>query len=173
MAKDGTRRGGARPGAGRKRKPLAEKIAEGKNATALALPEADPFDGPEISEIKDYLSREQRQGQLYGKEIFEQMVDWLRERNCAHLISPHLLEQYSMAMARWIQIENVTSEVGLISKHPTTGAVIGSPFVTMAQGYLKQANMLFQQIFSIVAANSTELVTGNPQDDMMERLLSN
>ena len=71
MAKDGTRRGGARPGAGRKRKPLAAKIAEGKNATALALPEADPFNGPEINEIKDYLSREQRMGQLYGKEIFE------------------------------------------------------------------------------------------------------
>lgn len=49
--------------------------------------------------------------------------------------------------------------------------MIGSPFVSMAQGYLKQANMLFQQIFSIVSANSTEVVTGNPQDEMMEHLL--
>ena len=30
MAKDGTNRGGIRIGAGRKRKPLEEKIAEGK-----------------------------------------------------------------------------------------------------------------------------------------------
>ena len=45
--------------------------------------------------------------------------------------------------------------------------------ITMAQGYLKQANMFYQQIFSIVAANSMEPVTGNPQDDMMERLLRN
>ena len=29
MAKDGTNRGGARPGAGRKKKALSEKIAEG------------------------------------------------------------------------------------------------------------------------------------------------
>ena len=173
MAKDGTNRGGKRPGAGRKRKPLAEKLQEGKKATALALPETDPFNAPEISEIKAYLSRDQRTGQLYGKEIFEQMVDWLRERNCAHLISPHLLEQYSMAMARWIQLENVTSEYGLVSKHPTTGAMIGSPFVTMSQSYLRQANLLFQQIFTIVSENSREPVTGNPQDDMMERLLSN
>lgn len=32
MAKDGTNRGGARPGAGRPRKALTEKIAEGKSA---------------------------------------------------------------------------------------------------------------------------------------------
>ena len=172
MAKDGTRRGGARPGAGRKKKPLAEKLQEGKKATALALPEVDPFDAPEISDIKEYLSRDQRMGELYAKEIFEQMVDWLRKRNAAHLVSPQLLEQYSMALGRWVQAENLISETGLLARHPTTGASIGSPFVTMAQGYLKQANMLFQQIFSIVAANSTELVTGNPQDDMMERLLN-
>ena len=171
MAKDGTNRGGARTGAGRKKKPLAEKLQEGKTATALSLPEKDAFDAPEIEQIKAFLSEDQRMGELYGREIFEQMVAWLRERNCAHLISPHLLEQYSMAMARWIQLENVTNEYGFVSKHPTTGAMIGSPFVSMAQGYLKQANMLFQQIFSIVAANSTEVVTGNPQDEMMEKLL--
>ena len=171
MAKDGTNRGGKRQGAGRKPKPLAEKLQEGKKAAVLVLPENDPYDGPEIESIKEFLSSDQRMGDLYGKEIFEQMVTWLRDRNCAHLVSPHLLEQYSMAMARWIQIENVTSEYGLVSKHPTTGAMIGSPFVTMAQGYLKQANMLYQQIFSIVTANSMEPVTGNPQDDIMEKLL--
>ncbi|OPZ22285.1 MAG: hypothetical protein BWZ04_00232 [Firmicutes bacterium ADurb.BinA205] len=171
MAKDGTNRGGARTGAGRKKRPLADKLQEGKAAETLSMPEKDAFDAPEIEQIKAFLSEDQRMGELYGREIFEQMVSWLRERHCAHLINPHLLEQYSMAMARWIQLENVTNEYGFISKHPTTGAMIGSPFVSMAQGYLKQANLLFQQIFSIVAANSTEVVTGNPQDDMMERLL--
>ena len=172
MAKDGTNRGGKRQGAGRKPKPLAEKLQEGKTAAALSLPDKDPFDGEEIEDIKDFLSQDQRIGDLYGKEIFEQMVAWLRERNCAHLISPHLLEQYSMAMARWIQLENMVNDYGVIAKHPTTGAAIGSPFVSMAQTYLKQANMFFQQIFAIVAANSTEPVTGNPQDDMMEHLLN-
>ena len=45
--------------------------------------------------------------------------------------------------------------------------------MTMAQSYLRQANLLFQQIFTIVSENSREPVTGNPQDDMMEKLLSN
>jgi len=170
-AKDGTNRGGARPGAGRKPKPLAEKLQDGQNAVALLMPEDDPFDGAEIEDIKKFLSEDQRTGDLYGKEIFEQMVDWLRKRGCAHLVSPHLLEQYAMAMARWIQLERVNSEFGFVSKHPTTGAPITSPIVTMAQGYLKQANVLFQQIFAIVSENCREPVTGNPQDDIMEKLL--
>ena len=171
MAKDGTNRGGARVGAGRKKKPLAEKIQDGQKAIALAMPINDNLDGAEIKGIKEFLSEEQRTGDLYGREIWDQMVSWLRERNCAHLISPHLLEQYTMAMARWIQLERINSEMGFLSKHPTTGAAITSPFVTMAQGYLKQANILFQQIFSIVSENCREPVTGNPQDDIMEKLL--
>ena len=171
MAKDGTNRGGKRLGAGRKPKPLAEKIQEGNSAMALALTNDDPFDGPEIEEIKAFLSEEQKTGDLYGAEIFDQMVAWLRKRECAHLVSPLLLEQYSMAMARWIQLERMNSRLGFISKHPTTGAPITSPLVTMAQAYLKQANLLFQQIFAIVSENCREPVTGNPQDDLMERLL--
>ena len=171
MAKDGTGRGGARQGAGRKKKPLAEKLQEGKKANALFLPQKDGYDGPAVKEIKKFLSNDQRIGELYGKAVFEQMVNWLRDNNSAHLISPHLLEQYSMAMARWIQLENIISEHGFVAPHPTTGKMIGSPFVTMAQAYLKQANMFFQQIFTIVAANSAQPVTGNPQDDLMESLL--
>ena len=76
-----------------------------------------------------------------------------------------------MAMARWIQAENMITRTGLLGKHPTTGGVVSNPFVTIAQGYLKEANLLFQQIFNIVSANSMEPVTGNPQDDMMEKLL--
>ena len=71
MAKDGTNRGGARTGAGRKKKPLAEKLQEGKTTTALSLPEKDAFDAPEIDDIKAFLSEDQRMGELYGREIFE------------------------------------------------------------------------------------------------------
>ena len=38
MARDGTNRGGARPGAGRPRKALAEKLAEGKTAEVMMQP---------------------------------------------------------------------------------------------------------------------------------------
>ncbi len=171
MAKDGTNRGGARTGAGRKPKPLAEKLQEGKIATAMAVPEPPELKMDDLPEVKDYLSDTQRMGELNGKEIYLEVWKWLSEVKCAHLVSAQLLEQYSMAMARYVQLEKITSEYGFVSKHPTTGQMCGSPFVQMAQGYLKQANLLWQQIYMIVQANSRETVTGNPQDDMMERLL--
>ena len=171
MAKDGTNRGGARIGAGRKKKPLAEKIAEGKAENAKIIPEPPELAGADMPDVKEYLSDEQRMGKLFGKEIYEEVWKWLAERKCTHLISPQLLEQYSMAMARYVQLEKITSEYGFVSKHPTTGAMIGSPFVLMAQNYLKQANLLWQQIYGIVESNCAEPVTGNPQDAMMEQLL--
>lgn len=48
MARDGTNRGGARPGAGRKPKALTEKISEGKAAEVLLEPAA--LEGAEVPE---------------------------------------------------------------------------------------------------------------------------
>ena len=97
MAKHGTNRGGARVGAGRKKKPLAEKIQEGKAAKAVVLPEPPELTAAELPDVKEYLSDTQRTGQLYGKEIYLEVWKWLYERNCAQLVSPQLLEQYSRA----------------------------------------------------------------------------
>ena len=166
MAKDGTSRGGARPGAGRKKKALADKIMEGK-----ALPPVTPLEGVDMPDIKEYLTESQHTGELHADEVYRETWEWLARNGCAQYISPTQLEEYAMITARWIQLEQISNEMGFLSKHPTTGAAIASPFVTMAQNYLKQANLLFQQIFSIVASNCTEPVTGNPQDDIMEKLL--
>ena len=168
-AKDGTNRGGARPGAGRKPKPLAEKIMEGKRGKAIpAPPDLETTDMPDV---KAYLSDDQRMGDFYAKEIYEETWRWLKDRHCDRIISPQLIEQYSVAMARYVQLERITSEYGFISKHPTTGAPIASPFVQMSVNYLRAANLLWQQIFSIVRENCAEYVDGNPLDDEMERLL--
>ena len=52
MAKDGTNRGGARPGAGRPRKVLTEKISEGKRAEVMMQPaELKASDIPPVKEF--------------------------------------------------------------------------------------------------------------------------
>ena len=77
-----------------------------------------------------------------------------------------------MASARWIQCEMITSQLGFLAKHPTTGAAIQSPYVAIANTYMTQANRLWSEIFQIVRENCTSEYTGaNPQDDVMERLL--
>ncbi|HAA3488459.1 TPA_asm: terminase, partial [Listeria monocytogenes] len=87
------------------------------------------------------------------------------------LVSPRVLESYAQAFARYIQCEQAVSQYGLLGKHPTTGGVVTSPFVTMSQSFQKQANLLWYEIFDIVKQNCTTDFEGSPNDDMMERLL--
>ena len=137
MAKDGTSRGGTRPGSGRKPKPLAEKLLDGNTGHRKTkvmefgdIPELETVDMPEPHEM---LSAEQRDGSvLQAKAIYEKTWKWLEARGCTQLISPQLLERYAMSAARWIQCEEITSSKGMIAAHPTTKAPIASPWVYRA-----------------------------------------
>ena len=76
-----------------------------------------------------------------------------------------------MSVSRWVQCEEAVSEYGFLAKHPTTGAAIASPYVSMAQSFMKQTNQAWMQIFQIVKENSLSDYGITPQDDAMERLL--
>ena len=62
MAKDGTNRGGARPGTGPKKKALSEKITAGKAAGSMVLPEPTDIEGTDIPPVKEYLKAKQKNG---------------------------------------------------------------------------------------------------------------
>ena len=180
MAKDGTMRGGARPGAGRKPKALAEKIAEG-NPGKRALKVVDftdsaaSLEGRDMPPPKAYLAEKQKNGHdLVATEIYRETWEWLAERGCEKLIPQQMLEQYAMTVSRWIQCEQAITEYGFLSKHPTSGMAIQSPYVAMSQSFGKMANNLWFQIFAVVKQNSSVDVSGpSPADSVMERLLSN
>ena len=114
---------------------------------ASVMPVPVELSAVEMPDIRPYLSDDQRLGELYGNDIYKETWDWLNRWKCAHLIHTQLLEQYSMAMARYIQMERLISEYGFVSKHPTTGAPITSPMVSIAQAYSRQANVLWQEIY--------------------------
>ena len=174
MARDGTNRGGARLGAGRKPKPLFEKIREGKAADPGVLPEPPELEGLEVPPIKDFMKAAQKSGKdLCAEEVFRTTWKWLKERGCEKQVSLTLIEQYAMSVSRWIQCEECVSEYGFLAKHPTTGAAIASPYVAMSQSFMKQTNQIWYQIFQIAKDNCTGSYGGaNPQDDIMERLLT-
>ncbi len=170
MAKDGTARGGARPGAGRKPKALSEKIKDGKKATAMLNP--TELEGVEMPPIRDYLTETQRDGtELCAREIYEDTYRWLKSMQCENFVSRQLLEQYSMTMARYIHCEQTISKLGYIAKHPTTGAAISSPYVKMSLDYNRQGTILGNEIQQIVKENCPQEVVNNPNDDVMEILL--
>ena len=178
MSKDGTNRGGARPGAGRKPKAISEKIASGNPGGRSLMvvdfgDEAVNLRGSDMPPVKEYLKAKQKDGSVTcAEEIYKETWEWLHERKCDHLIPVQQIEQYVMSIARWIQCEEAVSEFGFLAKKPT-GTVISSPYVTMAREYMKQANTAWYQIYQVVKENCTiDLGDRTPQDDVMERLLT-
>ena len=171
---------GPKPGnGGRPKKALADKIADGnpgkRPLTVIDFKDsAAELEGQDMPKPKEFLSEPQKDGSmLCATEIYESTWNWLAARGCAAIVSPDLIERFAMASARWIQCESITSKVGFLAKHPTTGAAIQSPYVAIANTYMTQANRLWSEIFQIVRENCAgEYGGANPQDDVMERLLN-
>lgn len=180
MAKDGTVRGGARVGAGRRRKSVNEKYEAGnpggRKLEIIDIPDnlsAVDLESEDMPPVKDYMSEIQRDGTvLCAPEIYRNTMTWLTKLGIAHLVSPVQVEQYSMYVARWIHCEQAISKYGYIAKHCTTNAPIQSPYVAMSINYAKQAQAAWGVIFQIVRENCTKDYSGpTPQDDAMEMLL--
>ena len=94
MAKDGTMRGGARPGSGPKRKALTEKISAGKTATVIDLPDASELTGVDMPPVKDYMKAKQKSGtDLCAEEIFRETWNWLRKVGCTEYVNTLLINQ--------------------------------------------------------------------------------
>jgi len=174
MAKDGTNRGGTRAGAGRKKKPLTETLAEGRKGITIQFPNADQLNAAEMPDVKAYLKAEQSLdiSDFCAAEVYKETWEWVKARGCLTVIPPQLIEQYAMSVARWIQMEEAISKYGPVVKSKTTGNAVPIPFVSIAQSYMKQANQLWYEILQLVKDNcSTEFSGTTPQDDAMERLL--
>ena len=139
----------------------------------LSEQSAADMEGQPMPKPSEFLSAKQKDGStLCAAEIFNNTWDWLAKRGCAAIVSPQLIERFAMSSARWIQCESITSELGFLAKHPTTGAAIQSPYVAIADKYMTQANRLWSEIYQIVRENCTgEYMGASPQDDVMERLL--
>ena len=167
-------RGGTRQGAGRKPKGIKEKVDAnnpgGRRLTVLDIPDIEGVEMPKPNEI---LSAQQRDGRDFqAKDIYETTWEWLKRIGCHKAVSPQVIERYAMCAARWIQCEQMTNELGFLSKHPTTGKPIPSPLIHMGINYMNQAIRLWNEIYQIVKENCTVDFSGaNPQDDLMERLL--
>ena len=170
---------GPKPGSGgRPKKALADKIADGnpgkRPLTVIDFQDsAADLEGQDMPKPSAFLSAKQKDGtELQDVEIYRNTWEWLSVRGCAAIISPQLIERFAMASARWIQCEMITSQLGFLAKHPTTGAAIQSPYVAIANTYMTQANRLWAEIFQIVRENcAVEYGGATPQDDLMERLL--
>ena len=132
------------------------------------------LEGADVPPVREFLKAPQAKGKdLIAEDIFLKTYRWLKEHGCEKAVYSQLIEQYAMNTARWIQAEELISATGFLAKHPTTGAAIASPYITISQTYEKQAQQIWYQIFQIVKENSSGDYSHNtPMDDTMELLLS-
>ena len=167
---------GPKPGTGgRPRKPLADKLLDGNPGKRgiYVLKNYTDWEGVDMPDPREYLLDAQKDGKPFEAEgIYKAVSKWLEERECGQHVSPEIIEHYALSAARMIQCERCISTFGFLAKNSQGNAII-SPYITIAQAYMKQANNLWSMIYSIVRENcSTEYGGKTPQDDVMERLLS-
>lgn len=165
-------RGGARTGAGRKPKPLQEKILEGKTKGVRVLKVDSSLKGEDMPRPSEFL-KEQTKGasENLAESVYINLWNWLKERKAEKFINPQLLEQYSLSVARWKQAESAVNQFGFLAKHPTTGMPIASPYIKIAQDFLKQCNNMWAKIDSIIRENCSEYYE-ETEDDIMSRILN-
>jgi hypothetical protein len=163
-------RGGARPGSGRKKKPLAEKLLNGnpgkrplKIVEFYDVPVAGPLTPPDFLKIA---SKETADNYPTADEIYTQVVEWLQDTGCAHLVNPTLIEDFAMNRRAYFECEYMNKRLGRIAGGKR------SPYVDMAVQYAGLMRTAFDRIWAIVSQNSEKLYEGNSGNDVMERLLS-
>jgi hypothetical protein len=165
--------GGARIGAGRKKKALADRVLEGKEEKVKVIKFKSEINGEDMPPPNKILSENTKgASKNIAKEIYINTWNWLKERKCEHLINPQIIEQYALSVARWRQTENAVHSFGFLAKHPTTQMPIASPFIKISQDFLKQSMNLWLQIYTVVKDNCADYYSGDGSEDPMEILLN-
>lgn len=138
MDKNGQNRGGPRRGSGRKPKNTISFEIVGNQTEQTALPA--------------FMTASQRAGDaaLQAAQVYAEISAWLASRHFREYVTDHALQMYSMAVARWIQAEEAVSRTGFLAKHPTTGAPVTSPYVSMTLEYQRQAQSAWWTIYNMI-----------------------
>jgi phage terminase small subunit len=170
--------GGARTGAGRKRKSDAERALEGKGGAKRAVnpkpvkPKAVELDADDCPEPHEYMTMATKNAsENIAPRIYREIFAWLRRRGCDHLVQPQLVEQYALSFARYTQAETAIHQFGFLAKHATSGQPIPSPFLEISDAALKKVQSTWLTLYSIVRDNCSSYADGQ-EDDVMEQILS-
>lgn len=162
--------GGARPGAGRKKRPLADKIAEDfpgkRKPKVLNIDGTFPFVLNPPGYLEDFAALD-IEPDITG--IYNSVVEWLKRTGCLHLINPEFITEYALLKTCWIECEFMVSNHIVLQNY--NGEIIANPAVDMALKYLKQADVVWAKIWSIVAQNCETSFGNDPHNDLMEKLI--
>ena len=161
--------GGARPGAGRKKRPLSEKLMEGNPGKrpnkVLGFAEGLPAEVSPPEYLERFAAFDIEPDM---NEFYRNTVKWLERTGCLHLINPDFIAEYAILKTRWLECEFLVSNMfahGRLS--------MAQPNADLGLRYLKQADVAWAKIWAIVAQNCEYNFGGeNPNADIMSALLN-
>jgi hypothetical protein len=144
-------RGGARPGSGRKKKPLAEKILDG-NLGRRPIKVVDFGGSPFEEQPPEFLklaSKETAENYPTADQIYIQVSEWLKGTGVGHMVSPTLIEDFSINRRAYFECEYMNKRLGRIAGGKR------SPYVDMAVSYYTMMRAAWEKIWAIVAQKPT------------------
>jgi hypothetical protein len=156
-------RGGYRPNAGRKKRPLAEKIEDGnpgkrpltvlKFAHGLALSDGAP---PDLPKYLEQHGRECDEMLPSAQVLYDSINDLVARSGCADKISQHLIHDFVHLRRSYLEAEWAARKYGrAFSMVDKDGNKIGkrNPYVSIALDYQKAADVSYQRIWAIISQN--------------------
>jgi hypothetical protein len=159
----GMPRGGARPGAGRPRKPLADKLIEGnpgkRELTVVKIgggaqkskPEESKKSNARKSKMPTYLDVSAKEGGDIlppASEIYAMLTDWIEKAGCTDIVGQGLVEDFAFLRRAYLECEYMNRKLGRIASGRR------SPYVNMALDYQKAMMAVWNQIWLIVSQNN-------------------
>ena len=173
--------GGKRPGAGRPRKPLSVRIDEGVDAVSHRKPKVLDFpENQDNQKSNNQNTNKSKSGlpsflEMASKEggddlpsavaIYEQTLEWVVSTGCEKFVSKQLIEDFAFTRRSYLESEYMNKKLGRVIQGGKQ-----SPYVKVAQEYLKLTTALYREIWSIVAQNSTTEYTKNGSNAFLELL---
>jgi hypothetical protein len=168
-------KGGARPNAGRKPKPLAQKLAEG-NPGKRPLKKVE-FENTtyDPSMPPDYLDGfEKRTGspvKVTPTDIYKRVIAYLEPSECLHLIPEELIQNWVMANYHVKQAYHELSMYPNVTQD-SKGKMITTDFFDVMTKMQKRVEESWKPIWEIISRNS-ERTLGNPDTELLMTILGN
>ncbi len=170
-------RGGARPGAGRPKKPLGDKIIEGnpgkREITKLKFVDDHHAQNSNfgiskkstIQTMPSYLDIAAKEGGdvlPHASAIYMMLADWVAAAGCTEFVAPNLVEDFAFLRRAYLECEYMNRKLGRIA------AGKRSPYVNMALDYQKAMMAVYNQIWLIVSQNCESKYEG--KNEFLEML---
>ena len=177
-------RGGARPGAGRPKKPLNEKLLEGnpgrRDMTVLKFPPSEikekhsgggVLENPggnqknQKSKMPSFLDLAAKEGGEVlpaATEIYTLLSEFVDSAGCAEFVAPILIEDFAFLRRAYLECEFMNRKLGRIADGKR------SPYVNMALDYQKAMMAVYNQIWLIISRNCEEQYEG--KNEFLEML---